>query len=123
MIRNVDSNFEMSFQRSGGSIITARVDIWRAEQEQWQHVAELVFDNPVLPTEKRGAELKAGRYTCVFKCRVEESLNGRYGFDLAVNDKSTFADTGDVNTTSSQHDSKVYRDQFVLAVDPQGMFT
>jgi hypothetical protein len=123
MIRNVGTHFEMSFQRSGGSIITARVDVWRADQDQWQHVHELVFDNPLLPAERHSAELKGGRYACVFKCRVEESLNGKYHFDLAVNDKSTFADAGDVNTTSSQHDSKVYRDQFVLAVEPQGMLT
>jgi len=123
MLRKVANDFEMSFDRRGGSIITARVDVWREADEEWLHVAELVFDNPLVLSEKRSSSLPDGRYTCVFKCRVEESLNGRYAFDLGVGGKSTFVDSGDVNTTSSQHDSKVYRDQFVLAVRSQGALT
>jgi len=116
MLRKVSKNFEMSLDRSGGSIITARVDIWKAEEDQWVQVAELEFNDPLQSSEKLKRKLPAGQYTCVFQCFVEESLNGRYDFNFAVDAKPTFADTGDVNTTSASNDSKIFKDQFILAV-------
>jgi hypothetical protein len=52
----------------------------------------------------------------VFKCFVEESLNGRYKFTFAVGGTDTYADEGDVNLTPADNDSKVFKDQFILAV-------
>lgn len=116
MRRIVGKEFVMSFRRQGGSIITARVDVWRAEGDQWKHVAELPFDRSVVDVERQSRQLPAGEYTCVFQCFVEESLNGRYDFELSVNDAATYADNGDVNTTAAKNDSKVYKDQFILEV-------
>jgi hypothetical protein len=116
MLRKVSSKFEMSFERSGGAIIVARVDIWQPTEEQWRQVAVLEFKNPLKTVEKIKEKLGAGQYTCVFQCFVQESLNGRYDFGFAVDGKPTFIDTGDVNTTAASDDSKVFKDQFILEV-------
>jgi hypothetical protein len=116
MLRKVSSKFEMSFDRSGGAIIVARVDIWKPDEDQWRQVAALEFKNPLKATETIKGKLAAGQYTCVFQCFVQESLNGRYDFNFAVDGKPTFVDTGDVNTTTATDDSEVFKDQFVLDV-------
>ena len=116
MRRIVSNNFQMSFSRAGGSIITARVDVWRASGDQWVHVDALPFDRPVAPKERQDRQLDPGEYTCVFQCFVEESLNGKYDFDLSVDGSPTYVDQGDVNTTAAKNDSKVYKDQFILEV-------
>jgi len=116
MRRIVSNNFQMSFSRAGGSIITARVDVWKASGNQWLHVDALPFDRPVLPTEQQARQLDRGEYTCVFQCFVAESLNGKYDFDLSVDGAKTYFDQGDVNTTPAKNDSKVYKDQFILQV-------
>lgn len=116
MRRIVSNNFQMSFSRAGGSIITARVDVWRASGDQWVHVDALPFDRPVVPKERQDRQLDRGEYTCVFQCFVEESLNGKYDFDLSVDGSPTYVDQGDVNTTAAKNDSKVYKDQFILEV-------
>jgi hypothetical protein len=92
------------------------VDIWRPEEDQWVQVAELEFNDPLLRSETLKRKLGAGQFTCVFQCFVEESLNGRYDFNFAVDGKPTFVDTGDVNTTSASNDSKIFKDQFILPV-------
>jgi len=116
MLRKVSSKFEMSFDRSGGAIVVARVDIWKPEEDQWRQVGALEFKNTLKATEKIREKLAPGQYTCVFQCFVQESLNGRYDFSFAVDGKATFVDTGDVNTTAASDDSKVFKDQFVLDV-------
>lgn len=120
MRRRVANRFEMSFERAGGSVMTARVDVWRAADDKWQHVHQLAFDHPLIADERLQATLESGEYTCVFQCYVEESLNGRYDFTLNVNKRPTFLDKGDVNTTAAKNDSKVYKDQFVLDVQAEG---
>ena len=116
MLRKVSTKFEMSFERSGGAIIAARVDIWKPAADQWRQVAAMEFENPLQSIEKVKGKLPRGQYTCVFQCFVEESLNGRYDFNFAVDGKATFVDSGDVNTTTASNDSKVFKDQFVLDV-------
>jgi hypothetical protein len=116
MMRNVRSPFKLQFSRSGGALITARVDVWKATQDDWQFVAQYEFSDAAQPTEILQGKLPAGSYTCVFKCFVEESLNGRYKFTFAVGGTDTYADEGDVNLTPADNDSKVFKDQFILAV-------
>ena len=116
MLRKVSTKFEMSFDRSGGAIIVARVDVWKPEADQWRQVRALEFKDPLKSTEVIKEKLARGQYTCVFQCFVQESLNGRYDFNFAVDGKATFIDTGDVNTTTATDDSKVFKDQFILDV-------
>ena len=116
MRRVVGNTFEMSFNRAGGSIITARVDVWKATGDQWVHVEALPFDRPIIPNQTLTRQLDRGEYTCVFQCFVEESLNGKYDFELSVDGNQTYFDKGDVNTTAAKNDSKVYKDQFILDV-------
>jgi hypothetical protein len=106
----------MSFDRSGGSIIAARVDVWKPQENQWVQVAAVEFDEPLKTTETVSTKLPKGQYTCIFKCFVEESLNGHYDFNFLVHGKKTFFASGDVNTTSAPDDAQVFKNQFVLKV-------
>jgi hypothetical protein len=108
----------MGFSRAGGSIVLARVDIWKATPTGWEPVAVYDFRNSLISPESGNQAIAPGSYTCVFQCFVEESLNGQYKFELDVAGVPTFADSGDVNTTAAKNDSKVYKDQFVLNVTP-----
>jgi len=116
MLRTVTSPFNMSFTRSGGALITARADVWKADPGGWVHIAQFEFSNPTLPAEQLQGTLPSGSYTCVFKCYVEESLNGIYSFDFQIGGVDTYNDDGDVNSTSAGNDSKVYKDQFILEI-------
>jgi len=117
MLRKAKSPVELKFTRAGGSIIVAQVDIWRPTEEGWVLVDQVKFSDATQQEEAQDLKLTPDRYTCVFQCFVQESLNGRYDFAFSVEDKATFADDGDVNTTPSNDDSKVYKDEFVLAVE------
>jgi hypothetical protein len=114
MIRTVKKAFDMEFSRSGGALITARVDVWKPGKDDWEFVAQYTFSDATQPTEVVHAKLAQGTYTCIFQCFVEESLNGKYKFMFTVDGDDTFADDGDVNTTSAPNDSKVYKDQFII---------
>jgi hypothetical protein len=116
MRRIVSKDFRMSLTRSGGSIIKVRVDVWKATTTGWEPVTELRFDNALARSEQAQGRLERGEYMCVFQCSVEESLNGVYGFDFAVNETDTFVDRGNVNTTAVKNDLRVFKDQFVLEV-------
>lgn len=106
----------MQFTRKGGSIITARVDVWKAGPNGWQAIEIFNFSDPLKPVETITKPLAKGDYMCVFQCYVHESLNGKYDFTFDVAGQRTFFDDGDVNTTSSPDDSKVFKDQFQLTV-------
>jgi len=117
MLRTAKSPAKFDFKRAGGSIIVSQVDIWKPTEAGWVLVNQAKFSDATQLIESQEVELAPDRYTCVFQCFVQESLNGRYDFALAVQGKKTFADSGDVNTTPSNDDSKVYKDEFVLAVE------
>lgn len=116
MLRKSKSPVALAFSRKGGSIILARVDIWKAKADDWVLVFTHEFRDPTQALESSSATLAKGTYAGVFQCFVQESLNGRYHFELAVGAKPTFADDGDVNTTPAKDDTKVFRDQFMLEV-------
>ena len=116
MIQTVASPFALQFSRTGGSLITARLDVWQPTPTGWQSVGQFAFSDPTHSVENVPGQLAPGSYTCVFQCYVEESLNGKYSFDFSVAGSSVYQDSGDVNTTSANNDSKVYKDQFVLKV-------
>lgn len=116
MLRKSGPSVNMEFSRAGGSIVIARTDVWKATPDGWQAVAAFVFNDPMKPSESVVQKLPVGSYTCVFQCFVEESLNGKYRFELDVAKDETFADDGDVNTTSAPDDKKVFKDQFILEV-------
>jgi hypothetical protein len=106
----------LELKRQGGSIITARLDFWLPTPAGWQLAGSNVFQKVTAPTERQQAKLPKGDYTAVFTCRVEESINGVYAFSFDAGGTSVYADSGNVNTTPNPHDSKVYKDQFVLTV-------
>ena len=116
MRREVGKSFDMTFARKGGAVIEGRVDVWRAEANQWTHILQMRFEDPLQPSETVKGQLEAGEYTCIFRGVIEESLNGRFAYELDVGGVSTFADSGDVNITSSDQDFKVLKDQFILGV-------
>jgi hypothetical protein len=110
------SPVRLQLKRAGGSVITARLDCWSATPTGWQLAGSVAFQDVANPLETQSITLKKGQYTCVFTCRVEESVNGVYDFEFGVGGKPLYADHGNVNTTSDPHDSKAYKDQFVLDV-------
>lgn len=116
MLRNVKSPFQLEFTRSGGALVTARLDVWQATNAGWQPAAQYEFRQATQPREVVTGTLAQGSYTCVFQCYVEESLNGKYAFSFSVGGVGTYSDSGDVNTTSAPNESKVYKDQFILVV-------
>jgi hypothetical protein len=116
MLRKSKSPVPMAFQRSGGSIVQARADVWKARADDWQLVASALFMDATQPSDSVDVTLPKGSYTCVFQCFVQESLNGRYAFDFTVDSQPTFADKGDVNTTPAKDDRKQFQDQFILEV-------
>jgi len=116
MLRTSGPSVTMQFGRKGGSIIIARVDVWKATASDWQAIEMFNFDNALLPQQTITKPLALGSYICVFQCYVHESLNGKYDFDFQISGQQTFFDSGDVNTTSSPDDSKVFKDQFQLTV-------
>jgi hypothetical protein len=116
MLRKVPAKFDMSFDRSGGSIVAARVDVWKAQGDEWIPVAEIEFEEPLKSSETVSSKLPKGQYTCIFKCFIEESLNGHYSFVFSVAGKKTFTGSGDVNVTTATDDKRVFRNQFILKV-------
>lgn len=116
MFRKVTNDFQMSFERDGGTVIVASVDVWQERGADWQLVKQFPFKNALSSQQSLPGDLPTGTYTCVFWCLVRESLNGRFKFGLLVNGSPTFVNQGDVNTTSAKDDSKVFKSQFVLEV-------
>lgn len=116
MLRKTTSPVSFDFAREGGSIILARVDIWKAKADGWELKASHEFKEAVKATESASLPLPKGSYTGIFQCFVQESLNGRYRFDFSVGGKATFLDEGDVNTTPAKDDTKVFKDQFIVEV-------
>ena len=116
MLRKTKSPVPLEFKRSGDSIVQARADVWKAQADDWQLAASAPFLDATQASESAELSLPKGSYTCVFQCFVQESLNGRYTFDFAVDGKPTFADKGDVNTTPARDDRKQFQDQFILEV-------
>lgn len=116
MFRTSKSPVTFAFERAGGSIIIGQIDVWKATSKDWQLVSQIKFSDVTAPSESKDETLPKGDYTCVFQCFVQESLNGKYEFELDVAKKSTYLDSGDCNTTSAPNDTKVYKDQFLLEV-------
>ncbi|MBK9131243.1 MAG: hypothetical protein IPM20_06345 [Gammaproteobacteria bacterium] len=106
----------MVLNRNGGTVITARIDFWRATPQGWDLAGSSLFQNVTKKNETHSANLPKGSYTAVLVCRMEESINGVYDFDMLVNGTSVGSDSGNVDTTSNPHDSKFYKNQFVIDV-------
>ncbi len=106
----------LELQRGGGSVITTRLDFWSSTPSGWELAGSSLFQAVTKPREVQLPALPPGTYTSVLTCFVEESVNGIYAFDMSVNGVSIAKDHGNVDTSTSPHDSKVYKDQFVLVV-------
>jgi hypothetical protein len=102
--------------RSGGCIITARLDIWTATKTEWVLAASKVFQDVANPHEVQTAGLQPGLYTAVLTTRAEESINGVFSLQFDVNGATVAKKSGDVNTTSDPHDSVGFKSQFVLVI-------
>lgn len=116
MLRKLSSPATFDFNRAGGAIILGRLDVWKATTNGWQLVHSAEFKDATLPVESVSVSLPKGNYTAIFQCFVQESLNGRYRFQLAAGGTPVFASDGDVNTTPAANDTKVFKDQFILEV-------
>jgi hypothetical protein len=116
MLRTAKSPVTFNFERSGGSLIVAQVDVWKATANDWKLAGQFKFTDATQPAQNLSGVLPKGSYTCIFQCFVQESLNGKYKFSFDVGSKTTYEDEGDVNTTAASNDSKVFKDQFVLEV-------
>ncbi|MBG9390652.1 hypothetical protein [Caenimonas aquaedulcis] len=116
MLITAKAPVQLSLARSGGTIITARLDFWEATPNGWKAAGSNLLQQVTQALEKQQASLQPGQYTCVLTCRVEESVNGVFDFDIQVANKSVGAAHGDVNTTSDAHDSQAYKNQFILQV-------
>lgn len=110
------SPVQLTFNRSGGCVITSRLDFWKASPDGWSLVGTNTFQEVTASDEDQQTRLPVGTYTVVAKYFVEESVNGVYAFEMKVGGTSIGAKSGDVNTTSSPSDSAAFRNQFILDV-------
>lgn len=110
------SPLTLALHRSGGCVITARLDIWSATASDWVLIASNVFQNVVLVTETQNATLKKGTYLAILAVRVEESINGAFAFKFDVNGATVATKSGDVDSTSDPHDSMGFKSQFMLVI-------
>lgn len=118
MLVNSGTPVTMRFKRSGGSIIQSRVDVWKATPAGWGSAAVFDFEEAKKPEDSETKILEAGEYTCICRCYVRESVNGVYRYELIAGDGRPCKGEGDVNTTSADGDSQVFRCQFILRVSP-----
>jgi hypothetical protein len=113
----------LTLRRGGGAFILARVDLWAATPvvagapaPGWRFVASVPLDEVANPRETRSAVLPAGDYLAILTLRVEESVNGTYQFEFDAMGQALYRDSGNVDTTSSPHDARAFKDQFVLTI-------
>jgi len=116
MLRESTSPAVFAFTRSGGARIKAQVDIWLATTDGWVHQGDAKFDQVTGTSETHQLALNPGSYTARFRCFVEEAIGGSFGFTFAVSGTPTYQDSGDVNTTPRNDDSRSYDDLFMLVV-------
>jgi hypothetical protein len=107
---------QFTVKRKGGCIIVNRLDFWIATQDDWQLAASLNFQDVQSHQEDQSIILPKGNYTVVTKNFIEESINGVFSFEIAIGSQIVGSKSGDVNTTSSPHDSMTYKNQFILEV-------
>ena len=127
MLRTTSNPVRFSLKRGGGARILGQVDVWRATPAGWELVGVTMFADAASPFEDRPLAMQdgtaidtvaAGQYTARFRLAVSEQLavGGSFSFDFAVAGVSTYADTGDVNTTPAADDGRRYNDLFTLMV-------
>lgn len=110
-----DSPLLLELFRKGGSIIAARFDFWQAGSPALLAGSRLL-QAVKLAHEVQQLALPPGEYTCVLTVRVEESLNGTFGFQVKMEGVDLGSATGDVNTSPNPNDSRVMRKQFPVVV-------
>lgn len=103
--------------RSGGCVITARLDYWVPTQSDWVLAGSTILQQVTSNIENQSITLPQSSYTVVAKFFVEESINGVYSFELNINGQQVCAKNGDVNTTTNPHDSVTFKSQFILQVN------
>lgn len=106
----------IELERGGGCVVTGRVDYWRAAEQRWELAGSSLFQQVTKPTETQEIRLPGGLYNVVFTCRAEESINGMFSVALKVNGTLVATTQGNVDTTSSAHDSAAYKNQFILTI-------
>lgn len=112
-----ENNVQFGFRRFGGTIITARVDIWApTKNNDWQLIQSMNFGG-TQQAQQFKYHLLPGKYTCVFSCLVQESLNGVFNFDFYVNNEPIYHDQGNVDTSPADpNQKKPYLDKFELSI-------
>ena len=107
-------NFEL--HRSGGAIVAARLDVWKATESGWTAVQSAVFQDITSAIEQQTFQISSGSYTAVLVCHVEESINGIFSLRAFLDGTLIAEKEGDVDTTSQPQDIKVYKNQFIIDV-------
>lgn len=107
----------IQLRRSGGCVITARLDYWIPTKSGWNLAGSSILQQVTSNIENQSITLPKNSYTVVAKFFVEESINGVYTFEFDINGQSICEKNGDVNTSASSHDSATFKTQFILQVN------
>lgn len=117
MLINSKEAIKFTLHRDGGAIVIARLDIWTAVGSGWKIVESALLQNVAKsPEDYTFQPIQPGTYTAVLVCHVEESINGIFSLKAIINDTLVAEKEGDVDITSQPHDTKVYKNQFLLDV-------
>ena len=118
IVSNAGSPISIKLDRDGGTIITARVDIWRPIQtgSGWHLEQTLSYQQVTSRNETQQVSLAKGNYSAVVVCRVEESINGVFDLIVSANGSVVAKKSGNVDTTANPHDAEMYKNQFALEV-------
>lgn len=107
----------VQLDRKGGTVITARLDVWRATTTDWVLEASLIYQKVTSASETQQVTLAPGSYSAVIVCRVEESINGAYEFNVKANGSVVASKVGNVDTTANPHDAEMYKNQFAIELN------
>jgi hypothetical protein len=111
--QTVSSPFTVSFSRTGGAAVIARLQIWDTSKSPFACVDHEDFTNQAINPDSRTVTLPVGKYIGVFDSSGTPNLNGSYTFVFTVNAVVVDTASGDCAATTGSADR---HDQFNLIV-------
>ena len=117
MIFQATSPVHLHFRRGGGAVIGGRVSIWDGTGPDANRVAVALFDHPTARNEDASPVLNPGFYTAVFQTFIRKDLNGRYSFNLEVDDQVVFAEDPHGDVASEPGNATLLEGQFDIHVN------
>ncbi len=101
MIIQATNPIHFRLHRAGGAIIFANASLWTGVgTPAARRVDVIAFNNVLQPSESQSAkDLGPGTFTCVMQFMVRKDLNGRYEFNVDLDDRPVFdkSQKGDVS--------------------------